>query len=50
MLYHRYLNANLHGYPVSEPEPPVLLPPNFRRAYLRYAAQRPKPQPGLQPD
>jgi glycosyltransferase involved in cell wall biosynthesis len=35
MLYHRYLNANLHGYPISDPEPPFLLPANFRKGYLR---------------
>lgn len=35
MLYHRYLNINIHGHPVAGAEPPVLLPPNFRRGYLR---------------
>jgi glycosyltransferase involved in cell wall biosynthesis len=35
MLYHRYLNTNIYGDPMAGPEPPVLLPANFRRGYLR---------------
>lgn len=35
LLYHRYLNTNIHGYPMALPEPPELLPPSFRKAYLR---------------
>ncbi|MGE0152793.1 MAG: glycosyltransferase family 2 protein [Reyranellaceae bacterium] len=35
MLYHRYLNTNIHGHPMAGAEPPVLLPADFRKAYLR---------------
>lgn len=34
MLYHRYLNTNIYGDPIADPEPPVLLPPRFRRGYM----------------
>ncbi len=35
LLYHRYLNINVYGRPMSAPEPPFLLPPDFRRGYMR---------------
>ena len=33
-LYHRYMNTDLHGNPLSPPEPPAMLPADARRLYL----------------
>lgn len=35
LLYHRYLNTNIYGDAMGEPEPPFLLPSDFRSGYLR---------------
>lgn len=35
LLYHRYLNTNIYGDAMAGPEPPILLPANFKRGYLR---------------